>query len=541
MGKDVEIDKMKFFNGSYQLDKNRSLTFEYTNEADEEVKSETYDSGAVFYWSEKTVNAKARYITISTNTTASETENLFLKEVCFLDKDGNTIMPENASDSSIAALFDEQELCPERTSFRNSTYFDEIYHARTAYEFIHKLPIYEWTHPPLGKLIISLGILIFGMCPFGWRIAGTIVGILMIPVIYIFAKKLLKYRWLSIATCLLFTFDFMHFAQTRIATIDVYVTFFIMLMYLFMFRYFTMSFYDTPLKKTFVPLALSGISMGLGVASKWTGAYAGAGLAIVFFFTMAVRYNEYRAALRNRQGTSNGIPNKQIIEEFTPKLIKTLSWCIVFFIIVPLIIYCCAYIPYMQTPSGNGLKTVIDNMNSMYTYHSKTVLNSTHSFSSLWYQWPIMVRPIWYYSGSISNDLKEGISSFGNPAVWWTGIAALLYVAYIAIRKRDTKAMFLVIAYLAQLVPWMGVSRLTFIYHYFPCVPFLVLMIGYSIYDIYESAKNKKRVIIGAFALVAVAIVLFIMFYPVLSGQPCSPEYAKNWLKWFSSWVLLST
>jgi dolichyl-phosphate-mannose--protein O-mannosyl transferase len=331
----------------------------------------------------------------------------------------------------------------------------------------------------------------------------------------------------------------MHFAQTRIATIDVYVTFFIMLMYLFMFKYYTMSFYDAPFRKTLVPLALSGIFMGLGVAAKWTGAYAGMGLAVVFFYTMLQRYNEYRDAVKNRQGTSNGIPNRRIIDEFTPKLTKTLYWCVLFFVAVPVVIYCCSYIPYMNTPSGDGLKTVITNMNSMYAYHAKTVLDSTHSFSSMWYQWPVMTRPIWYYSGTISSTVKEGISSFGNPAVWWTGIAALFYVAYIAIKEKDRNAQFLVIAYFAQLVPWMGVSRLTFIYHYFPCVPFVVLMIGYAIYDIYESARSKKSIAVCAFALVIIAIALFALFYPVLSGQPCEIEFAKDWLKWFDSWVLL--
>ena len=77
-----------------------------------------------------------------------------------------------------------------------------------------QLSVYEWTHPPLGKVFIGLGILIFGMVPFGWRIVGTVFGIFMIPIIYIFAKRMLKKSWLALAVCLLFTFDFMHFAQT---------------------------------------------------------------------------------------------------------------------------------------------------------------------------------------------------------------------------------------------------------------------------------------------------------------------------------------
>ena len=36
--------------------------------------------------------------------------------------------------------------------------------------------------------------------------------------------------------------------------------------------------------------------MGFGVASKWTGAYAGAGLGVIFFIDLYRRYREYKFA-----------------------------------------------------------------------------------------------------------------------------------------------------------------------------------------------------------------------------------------------------
>ena len=57
--------------------------------------------------------------------------------------------------------------------------------------------------------------------------------------------------------------------------------------------------------------------------------------------------------------------------------------------------------------------------------------------------------------------------------------------------------------------------------------------------DMYNEAENKKLAVGICCAYVTAAVVLFAMFYPVLSGAPCSTEYAKNWLKWFDSWVLL--
>ena len=39
----------------------------------------------------------------------------------------------------------------------------------------------------------------------------------------------------------------------------------------------------------------------------------------------------------------------------------------------------------------------------------------------------------------------------------------------------------------------------------------------------------------------ALAVGLFAMFYPVLSGTPTTVHYVKTYLKWFESWVLLQT
>ena len=82
----------------------------------------------------------------------SGTGNVWLGEVVALDVDGNVV----GAVSSASELCDEQSLCPDRQTYMNSTYFDEIYHARTAWENLNGVYPYEITHPPLGKIIISL-------------------------------------------------------------------------------------------------------------------------------------------------------------------------------------------------------------------------------------------------------------------------------------------------------------------------------------------------------------------------------------------------
>lgn len=504
------VDKLIIYPSCNDVNETRKIKVDYTL-GDGKAESMELDDADVFCWDFIDFGKTVTDITLST-----DNRRIMLMEVGLKGENGIIKL------SGDSAAFDEQELVPERKTYLNSTYFDEIYHARTGYEFVHGFHVYEWTHPPLGKVLISLGIRAFGMTPFGWRFVGNIFGILMIPVFYIFAKKLFGKTSFACLTTILFTFDFMHFAQTRISTVDVYVTIFIIMMYMFMYGYYQSSFYDKPLGKTFVPLLLTGISFGLGAASKWTAIYACGGIAVIFFAIMYSRCREHYVF--GKTG-------------FTEKFIKTCLFCTLAFIIIPVIIYALSYISYLHTEDTHGIKTIINNQKDIFVYHSKTVLGSTHPYASKWYTWLIMKRPIFYYSGTVSDTMKEGISSFGNPAVWWTGLAAVLFSIYLAVVKRDRKSAYLLVGYFSCLLPWIPVERTTYIYHYFPCVPFMTLMIGRCYeYFYYRFKKRTMRIFI---IHAAVAVILFVMFYPVLSGHAVNTWYVDHFLRWFSSWTLV--
>lgn len=510
--KPVYVKELAIYPSCNDISDERSIEVSYKYE-DGERDSVVYTSQDVFCWNFETFDKTVTELTFSTSHS-----RIMLMEIGIIGNDGLLQV------DSKNQLFDEQYTVPERRSYLNGTYFDEIYHARTGYEFVNGFNVYEWTHPPLGKVFIAAGIKLFGMTPFGWRVIGNIFGILMVPLLYILAKKMFRVSWIAFFTTVIFTFDFMHFVQTRISTIDVYVTFFIMMMYLFMYRYYQMSSYDTPLKKTLVPLLLTGIAFGLGAASKWTAIYACAGIALIYFIKMAERYNEYYC-LRNEK-----LP-------FLSVFVKSSLFCVLAFIIIPVVIYALSYIPYLSTENTDGIATIINNQRDIFVYHSKTVLNSEHPFSSQWFTWPIMQRPIWYYSGTVSETVKEGISAFGNPLVWWFGIPAFIYNVFLAIVNRDRKSVYLLIGYLSCLLPWMPVERTTYIYHYFPCVPFVVLMIGHCFEHLYYKNVRLAKLSFGVYALGTV--LLFALFYPVLSGYGIEVSFVEKFLKWFESWVLI--
>lgn len=528
---DVQIDAIRWFTGPYE---ERTVNITITGDDDVQI-NDSVNLSSVFCWHEYTVGAKIK--TVVFETTQYDTA---INELAFIS-DGRPVLPSSVTpignDCGIYALTDEQDTVPQSFSYMNGTYFDEIYHARTAYEYINALTPYENTHPPLGKLLIAVGILVFGMNPFGWRIVGTLFGIFMLPCIYLFAKKMFKSTPVSFASIVLFAADFMHFTQTRIATIDVYITFFIILMYYFMYDYTQKSFYDTPFKKTLVPLALSGICMGLGIATKWTGIYAGIGLAVIFFISFGRRIYEYRKVMSDSSASKE---LKAAVAPCKKYCVYTVLWCVLFFVIVPAVIYVLSYIPYLRTPGMEGFKSIFDNQLSMFSYHSQ--LKDTHPFSSPWYEWPVIGRPIWYYSNVVSDASRMSIVSLGNPFVWWFGLAALIWCVYKLIRYRSRSALFLIIGYLAQYLPWVGVTRIVFIYHYFTCVPFIILMLGYAVNDIFAAKPYRGLTLkdngaaVGVLVYCLVCVLAFVSFYPVLSGLEVSSAYISS-LRWFESWT----
>lgn len=528
-GREVDLEKVYYYaglgDGKFKVD--------YFDKSGNISSLLTEDKATIFNW--KSINAAAKTEKLKFT---FEAPGITINEIAFVEKGqqrpvkGFEILESvsgNTNPVDVSALFDEQDYFSYIPSYMTGMYFDEIYHARTAFEHIHKLQPYEWTHPPLGKLIISIGILIFGMNPFGWRIMGMLFGAAMIPLMYLFGKKLFEKRFYAFCTAFLMMFDFMHFTQTRIATIDVYGTFFIIVMYYYMYDYFVTKSYATGFKQSLKPLFLSGLFFGIGVASKWISAYGGAGLALLFFLSRGIEiFDCHKAKKLNSSNRPDWCKNF-----FKLNIIATLLCCLVFFVAIPAIIYYISYIPYMQVyPDKSGLKLVLDYQVEMYNYHSKLV--ATHAFSSPWYEWPLIYKPTWFYSGSgLPQGRASTIATMGNPAIWWIGTAAIVMSAVISIKKRDKKMSVVFAAIAFQYLPWVLVGRITWIYHFFSTVPFMILAIVYMIKTFTEEYKNFKKI---AYVYLGIAAALFIWFYPALSGFEVSKTYIDS-LRWFTSWI----
>lgn len=514
-GQYLTVEQLDIYLGNLE---SRSVTLSTYNEVSKEWEIiGDRNIISVFQWNKIDVYYNLRYLGL----VSTDYDSIFNEIVC-LGENGAVISPINIEE--YPELFDEQDLYYDtaETTYMNGTMFDEIYHARTGYEFVHALTTYETTHPPLGKCLIALGIRLFGMTPFGYRFFVAVFGTLFVPLIYCFSKALFKNTYVSTCTALLFSFDCLHFTLSRIATIDIFVAFFIVLSYYFMYRYiteFNLAYTGKdqitgalmPYKVTGF-LALSGLAIGLAIATKLTGVYAGAGLAVIFLFHTFTHY-----------------PPK--------KVGKLAAVSVLFFIIVPLSIYVLSYIPVVEADYRN-IRTIHESQSGlisktirgtvgMIRYHAN--LNATHPYMSDFYSWPVGYKPVLIAYNTVSQTADKSLRSIvyymGNVAVWWAAIPCILYVFYIAIAKREKTAMLLTVSYLAQYIPWMGVQRCVFLYHYFPSFIFSVLMMGYAINSIANRKPALKRLIT---AYMVVVIITFFLFYPVVSGVPFPYEWTQK-------------
>ncbi|MGA3110738.1 MAG: glycosyltransferase family 39 protein [Candidatus Bathyarchaeia archaeon] len=438
-----------------------------------------------------------------------------------------------AGNPDVNNLINAQSSIHYPVTYLENTYFDEIYFVRTAEQYIHLQYPYEWTHPPLGKLIQAGGILIFGFTPFGWRVMGVIFATLMIPLIYFAGKKMCG-TWIGgFTAAFMLTFDFMHFTMGRMGTADTYVVFFSLASQLF-FLIYLKNVVDKGWKTSVIPLFLAIMFAALGISTKWLVLFGFVGALAIL---LVLRLSEV-------------IKLKGKLSEKVYAFLDHPYSAIVCFLLLAVGVYFIVYIPDML--AGRSFLGVLNLQDQMYVYQS--TLKATHPFSSPWFSWPLMFNPfnggdngghvpLWLqYAGPFPNGKVSTITLLGNPALWWVGLAVILgftfyYIPKLLLGKFDLKknlpVIFILVYFFFQWLPYIIITRVVFIYHFYSCVPLLCLSVGFVVSKYWSSNYVK----IAAIAYFAVTIALFVLFYPIISGVSTTTS-TINSLTWFKGWIL---
>lgn len=440
-----------------------------------------------------------------------------------------------------------------------SVVFDEVFYGSFTSSYLQGNYLFD-IHPPFVKLLFAFIGKIFNLDQFtvnwssignsvptemiGLRLVPIIAGIILPLIIYFICRRLDFSKISSFVAGALISLENSLIVQSRYLLPDI-----IMLV----FGFSGILFYLEYRKKIGAKyrnwlLAISTLCAGIALSIKWIG--------LTFVFLIIVM--ELVRLLYDKVGVK--------------PFLKQSSIFIAKYLFISTIIYISLFVIHFSILKNSGQgdafmslefrKDLIGSMESknpnlvslsfwekftelnrvMFT--SSSGMTATHSYSSKWYTWPIMHRTIFYWQDNnpITPDKRSYIYLLGNPFIYWLGTLSVLSLIILTIYNLIVKKsinqnpiktkviIFLIIGYLANLLPYMLIGRVMFLYHYETALVFSILTIVFWI----DFLKGKKIIYVSA-AILIIALSLFLYFSPFTYGLPIT-EKQLNSRMWLPSW-----
>lgn len=388
--------------------------------------------------------------------------------------------------------------------------FDEAYHAFTAAEIARANPdawrwdttparervAYEWTHPPLGKLLVAAGIAACGDRPLGWRIVPALAGAAGIVLVAALASAMSGSVATGLLAALCLRADGLWLVLSRTAMLDVFLATFVLAALLALHRLLTRE------TRGIGALVACGLFTGLALATKWSAAPVVVAVAVLVIGDAALRDTARAARLRR------------------------LAVAVAAVVVLPMLLYVAAYAPFFL--DGNGLGDFVELQGRMLGYHAN--LESTHAYQSPWWSWPFSLRPVWFAVARGGEEVGN-VYAGGNPFLFWAFVPAVLMTLWRR-RHEHGSALVLAVGFFGQWLPWAASPRIAYLYHFLPAVPFGCLAIADTLTALgHRGARGQQAVVI----YLALVVCAFAFFYPVWTGLPLSNELFARRL-WLGRW-----
>jgi len=418
--------------------------------------------------------------------------------------------------------------------------FDEVFYPVFAFNYLEDKNFFS-VHPPLGSYLLSLGIYLYHLLPwteaisFGitdiedinplaFRWVSALSGVMLIYVGYKLALEIFNQRGFALLVALFLTLDGSLLVDSRFGFINIFFS---------LFGLMAMLFFIKGIKGNSLSyFALAGFLLGAAVSVKWNGlGFWLSGLLLTLQFFILHKYITHHRDM------------KEVITIFH---LKALGLVFLF----PFAVYLAFWLPDLLHNNSN----LIDQHSQMISYHFENTDQKSHPYSSPWYTWPMMIRPIAYFfesgaqSGSIIIDVEvfKAIHLFPNPALNFFSLIAVVilslkWIGYLSeslgnrkIRDELYLSSFILFGFYANFLPWALASRSTFIYHYQPAAIFSFFALAYFIYRLMQRNTFETR-LLYSFTLVLI-LLSSIYWLPIQLGLEISDEsfYSKMWL---DSWI----
>jgi Gpi18-like mannosyltransferase len=426
--------------------------------------------------------------------------------------------------------------------------FDEVHFVGQARKYLHAESFLD-PHPPMAKMIIALGIWLFGDHSWSWRIGNATLGTILVGVTYLLGRRMFKERLGATLAAGFVLLDGFFLVDSRIACIDIVYLTFAAISYVLLFRFLQTS---TPEGKRKVLIAM-GVSLGICLGSKL---YIPA-IACVLCAGM-VAYDVWETSV----GDTNEYRALHAIGAVT-----TLAS-------VTAILYLTTFFMHYALGWWGGISDLFDYYKQVVWYEN-SVASATHPYASPWWSWPMMLRPVAYWQHFPNEGKVSTVWGGGNPLIWWGALTGMTFNGIYVLERPSKARVFMLAGYLGYFLMWVWIGRTLFLYHYMPAVylgflalaavlaecwyggpdmwfehlallativPALILGLGWwgvlplvAMFAIWGALFVVRPEYSGKFVcatFVLGVVILFIYFFPVWTAIPIerSGYYARMWL-----------
>lgn len=464
-----------------------------------------------------------------------------------------------------------------------NTFWDENYHVASAQKYIGNVMFME-PHPPLGKMLISLGEIILnpnqgidtssflttdyittfpdGYSFLGVRFIPTLLSVLSSVLFFLILFYLSKHLQYSFLFSTLFLFDNGLIIHTRSAMLEGTQLFFILLAAL----YFVIIFAKAGKRKWTEYLYL-GLLTGLAVSVKLNSM-----VLLLLFACLIIKeyFNEIKDLpwknLTNKDASGIFKTLFRVMKEFLIKAGVSLAGIAFVFLLVYYIHFSLGerVLSGRYYRATDQYKLIISSGQTANPFNFPIMLRDnleyTHNYEKGVPQWdpskkdengsPAIGWPVGYKSINYRWEKFGGKVSYfyfqGNPVVWWAALAGIILSAALIISryvfgfmKKDNEKLNMILVFTLLYCAYMGavlrITRVMYLYHYLiPLIFSLILFYLLFLYLFKELIEKNDKVLYYTVILFSAEVfAAYLFFGPLTYGLPLSAaDFIKRaWLK----------
>ena len=336
-------------------------------------------------------------------------------------------------------------------------------------------------HPPLAKLMIALSMWLIGNNEYGFRLPSVLFGTLSILVFYLLLKRVSGDKLLSLIATFLFSFDNLVFVHSRIATLDIFVLFFMILGFYWYFG-----------RK----MILSGVAFALSTLCKIGGLYG----------ILAVGVYHVGKALFTKKGDSEQQSLMQRLGDLERLVIAYgVSFVGLLFVMDRLWV---------------GYPSPIEHITFILNYTRALVAPFPTGIQSNPWQWLLNQVQIPYLKVDV-NKIVDGtvvgtytsihFNGAMNPLIIYLTLPTVLYQTYLYFTRRQDISLFAIAWFAGTYLPFIPMAllwnRIMYLFYFLNTVPSVCIAITSMALD-----QKPPKIIMGLYLLAVVG--MFVMMFP---------------------------